>query len=209
MPKKIVLTIDGNDNLCHFPNAFHLKVLKQTDNGPWQTDQLIPLNLNVKNTEELRVNIRDAIDAIDDGTDNILISQGITGIPYYVFDKMGFAIFVVDQIDDSLLNEIFAETEKNKEELAEDALLPRKPIEVATGIYYLDFLLLESKHSELTTKQILMPFFDTTPFLSLSIRISHIPPWLEFGEYAEKFDLVAKNLEDAVLVTLTPKTCGS
>ena len=205
MSQKIVLSVDDQENLCSFMKAHYLKLLKQTKENQWQSEDLIPLNLTVENTEELRANTKEAISMIQNC--NILVSQGITGIPYYVFDKMGYAIFEATSYDNNLLNEIILEVEKNREELKEDSLLPRQPIEITDGNYFLDFFLLEKKHPELTTKQVLLPFFDTTPFMSLSIRISHLPPWLEFGEYAQKFDIMTKNLDEAIMVILSPKSC--
>lgn len=205
MSKKIVLSVDAQENLCSFMKAHYLKPIKQIKDNQWQSEDLIPLNLTVENTEELRANTKEAISLIQDC--NILVSQGITGIPYHVFDKMGYAIFEATSYDNNLLNEIILEVEKNREELKEDSLLPRQPIEITDGYYFLDFFLLEKKHPELTTKQVLLPFFDTTPFMSLSIRISHLPPWLEFGEYAQKFDIMTKNLDEAIMVILSPKSC--
>ena len=72
---------------------------------------------------------------------------------------------------------------------------------------YLDYLLLEIKHPEITTKKAMLPFFDSTPFFSLTVRLSHLPPWLEVGSYAEKYDISRKKTDDALLVTIKNKVC--
>lgn len=203
--KKIVLAVNEQEKLCKFPVAAWLKVLRHTGEH-WEPEKLVPLNLKVTNTEELRANTREAISAIPEC--KILVAQGITGIPYYVFDKMGFAIFEAPSVSKELLDEVIAEVDKNEKTLAADSLLPRAPVEVTDGCYYLDFLLLEQAHPEVTTKQALLPFLEETPFISLTLRISHVPPWLEFGRYTEKLEMQVKELKDAVMVTLRPKVCG-
>ncbi|MHC1718376.1 MAG: Fe-only nitrogenase accessory AnfO family protein [Acidaminococcaceae bacterium] len=204
MTERIALTINSDNRLCPFPESAYVKIMKKTSES-WQTEKLLPIDLQVTNTEELRARIRTLLDALPEC--KILLSASISGIPYHIFDKMGFAIFEAPSVSDSLLNDIIKDVVISKEELAADILMPRSPIEITPGCYYFDYLLLESKHPEITTKKALLPFFDSTPFFSLTVRLSHLPPWLETGEYAKRYEISSKKSDNAVLVAIKNKIC--
>ena len=204
MTERIALTINSESRLCPFPESAYIKILQKTS-GNWQTEKLLPINLQVTNTEELRRRIRALLAALPEC--KILLSASISGLPYHIFDKMGFAIFEAPSVSENLLNDIVKDVDTNKNELAADSLIPRSPIEISPGYYYLDYLLLESKHPEITTKKAMLPFFDSTPFFSLTVRLSHLPPWLENGEYAKRYDISNKKSDNVVLVTIKNKIC--
>ncbi len=204
MADKIALTVDTDNNLCTFPESSCLRILTK-DGNIWQTETLLPLDLNVKKTEELRKRIRTVIDLVPEC--RILLSVAISGIPYHVFDKMGFSIFEAASVTNNLLDEIVVEISRNKEKLESDSLIPRAPYEISEGFYYFDYMLLESKHPEITTKKALLPFFDSTPFFSLTIRMSHIPPWLEMGIFAKKFEITSKPEGNGLIVSIRHKNC--
>ena len=204
MTERIALTINNNNRLCTFPDSSYVKIMQRTSEA-WQTEKMLPINLQVTSTEELRTRIRNLIDNVPDC--RILLSAAVRGIPYHVFDKMGFAIFEAPSVSETLLNDIVKEVATNKEELTDDRLVSQTPVEIITGCYYLDYLLLESKHPEVTTKKALLPFFDSTPFFSLTVRLSHLPPWLEVGKYAEKYEIKTKTSSSYVLLTIKNKVC--
>ena len=204
MTERIALTINSESRLCPFPESVYIKILQKTS-GSWHTEKILPINLQLTNTDELRTRIRALITALPEC--RILLSTRISGIPYHIFDKMGFAIFEAPSISDNLLNDIVKDVIASKDELAADSLISRSPIEITPGCYYLDYLLLESKNPEITTKKALLPFFDSTPFFSLTIRVSHLPPWLEVGEYAQKYEISKKKNDNAMLVTIKNTVC--
>ena len=204
MTERIALTVNSDNRLSPFPESGYVKILQKTS-ADWQTEKMLPINLQVKSTDELRMRIRNLVNEMPEC--KILLSAGISGIPYHVFDKMGFAIFEAPAVSDSLLNDIIKDVVISKDELAADSLIPRAPVEIADGCYYLDYLLLESKHPEITTKKAMLPFFDSTPFFSLTVRLSHLPPWLENGEYAKRYDISNKKSDNVVLVTIKNKIC--
>ena len=57
MTERIALTINSESRLCPFPESAYIKILQKTS-GNWQTEKLLPINLQVTNTEELRTRIR-------------------------------------------------------------------------------------------------------------------------------------------------------
>ena len=204
MTEKIALTVDDSGRLCTFNQSTALSIMSKVE-AEWQKGILLPLDLNVGSINELRMKLQAVIDSVPDC--KILLSAGIAGIPYYVFDKMGFSIFEAACVSDNLLNQITSDVAHNKEDLASESLISRTPLEITDGCYYLDYLLLESKSPEITTKKALLPFFDSTPFLSLTVRLSHLPPWLEFGEYANKYEITSKTSDNGLLLTIKQKVC--
>ena len=204
MTERIALTVNSDNRLSPFPESGYVKILQKTS-ADWQTEKMLPINLQVKSTDELRMRIRNLVNEMPEC--KIMLSAGISGIPYHVFDKMGFAIFEAPAVSDSLLNDIIKDIVISKDELAADSLIPRSPVEIDDGCYYLDYLLLESKHPEITTKKALLPFFDSTPFFSLTVRLSHLPPWLESGEYSGRYEISSKKSDNVLLVTIKNKVC--
>ena len=204
MTERIALTVNSDNRLSPFPESVYVKILQKTS-ADWQTEKMLPINLQVKSTDELRMRIRNLVNEMPEC--KILLSAGISGIPYHVFDKMGFAIFEAPAVSDSLLNDIIKDVVISKDELAADSLIPRSPVEIADGSYYLEYLLIERKHPEITTKKALLPFFDSTPFFSLTVRLSHLPPWLESGEYSGRYEISSKKSDNVLLVTIKNKVC--
>lgn len=202
MSEKIAVTFNSNGKYCSFQEAFQLKVYEKT-NTDWTVNQMLPLALRASESNELRIQLRLITDKLTDC--KILLTTAITGISYHVFDKMNFSIFEAPTFSAELCDDIVDEIAANREELAIDRLISREPLELLDGCYYLDYLLLEKRHPEVTTKKILLPFFESTSFSSLTFRCSHLPPWLEYGEYAKKYALSQKEAAGGLLITLLPR----
>ena len=205
MAEKIALTVDSEKRLTNFADSAYLKIMVQ-NNGIWQCEKILPVDLNVNNTNELRIKIHAIINSIDDC--KILLSAGISGIPYYIFDKMGFSIFETTSETPEILEEVITETQNNKKALTDSSAISCTPSEIASGCYFLDYMLLENSHPEITTKKALLPFFKTKPFISLTVLFSHIPPWLEADEYSKKMEITTQKNSKGILVSIRHKMCG-
>jgi len=203
MSEKIAVTFNANGQYCSFREALQVTVYVK-DNAAWIVDKTLPLAPLAAETNALRLQLRTITDQLTDC--KILLTTAITGISYHVFDKMNFSIFEAPTFTAELCDDIVDEIAANKEELTIDSLIFRAPVEIISGCYYLDYLLLEKRQPDSTTKKVLLPFFDSTPFASLTFRCSHIPPWLEYGEYAKKYALSQKETAGGVLITLRPMT---
>jgi hypothetical protein len=205
MAEKIALTVDKGKKLSSFATSAYLKIVVK-NNTIWRCEKTLPLALNVTNTNELRIKIHNIIDSIADC--KILLSTEISGIPYYIFDKMGFSIFEATSQTSEILEEIITETKKNQNELATNSQISCTPIEITEGCYFLDYILLERNNPEITTKKALLPFLVKTPFISLTVRLAHLPAWLEASEYDPKMELTVKKDSGSLLVTMRHKICG-
>jgi len=206
MAERIALTVDKGKKLSSFATSAYLKTVVKS-NGIWRCEKILPLDLNVTNTNELRIKIHAIIDSIADC--KILLSTKISGIPYYIFDKMGFSIFEATSQTSEILEEIITETKNNQKKLAANS--PKifcTPIEITDGCYFLDYMLIERNNPEITTKKALLPFLAKNPFISLTVRLAHLPPWLEASAYGQKMEINVKKDSEGLLVTIRHKICG-
>jgi len=205
MAEKIALTVDREKRLINFADSAYLKIIAK-NNGIWQCEKTLPLDLNVNSTDELRIKIHTIINSIDEC--KILLSAGISGIPYYIFDKMGFSIFETADETPEILEEVVTETKNNKKELTTGSEMSCTPTEITDGCYFLDYINLENKYPEITTKKALLPFLKTKPFISLTVLLSHLPPWLEADEYSKKMEITTQKNSKGILVSIRHKMCG-
>lgn len=205
MTDKIALTLDESNNFCTFAKTTQLKILTKSKDF-WHDQECVPLALNVENTNELRIKIRDAITKISPC--HILLSVSISGIPYYIFDKMGFSIFEANNATNELLDEILEEIDNNNnKKTAANTSPSSEPIKITEGCYHLDYLQLEQKNPLLTTKKVLLPFLQNTPFLVLTMLCSHFPPWLKNSGFTKKLDISTEQKKEGLLLTIQKKTC--
>ena len=205
MAEKIALTVDREKRLTNFADSAYLKIIAK-NNGIWQCEKILPLDLNVTSTNELRIKIHAIINSINDC--KILLSAGISGIPYYIFDKMGFSIFEAAGETPEILEEIVSETQNNKKTLTTRNEISCTPTEITNGCYFLNYILLENKYPEITTKKALLPFLKTKPFISLTVLFSNLPPWLEADEYSQKMEITTQKNSKGILVSIRHKICG-
>ena len=58
MAEKIALTVDREKRLTNFADSAYLKIIAK-NNGIWQCEKILPLDLNVTSTNELRIKIHE------------------------------------------------------------------------------------------------------------------------------------------------------
>ncbi|PWJ47542.1 Fe-only nitrogenase accessory AnfO family protein [Faecalicatena contorta] len=133
--------------------------------------------------------------------------RDISGIPYTILDREGFLIFLVPDYIKETLNGIVLDLEEMKKEkrmkweLAENI----KPLESdIPGIYFFNLLQIEKEHPELSSKQILMEFLQTTSFLELKLRCSHVPPWITRDG---AWNVQVQDTEQGILARITARQC--
>ena len=149
---------------------------------------------------------RDALGILLDGLGDcrIAVGAGLTGVLYRALDSRGFSIFDTDDISPDTLDGILADL--NAVEAADAAdTVPARPVETETpGTYALNLVRLQEAHPEITSKQALREFLETTPFYELRLICAHIPPWLERGRY----DITSAIRDGVYTATVRKKNCG-
>lgn len=120
----------------------------------------------------------------------MLIGTAIVGLPYQILNKNGIIMCETDEISQRLFDEIYDDFYNNfaidEEERVED--IPPYPVCVAEdGFYYFDFDKAMKVHPALSSKKRIIPFLEQELYTCLTIKCSHIMPWL--GYYTEQHGL--------------------
>ncbi|MFA9380069.1 MAG: Fe-only nitrogenase accessory AnfO family protein, partial [Acetanaerobacterium sp.] len=88
-------------------------------------------------------------------------------------------IFEIDAVTDEMLNGIahdVADADAQTNASYAGAIAPT-PSD-GDGRYFLDLIALQNEHPEVSSKQVLLPFLESTPFFQLDLVCTHLPPWL-------------------------------
>lgn len=203
MNKKIAVTCDENNNLTDFISLSHVIIFEQDGNN-WNIRKRFPFNFHsIKTPQEIRDHTRNLIVKLDDC--KIIASQSINGLIYNVFDRMMFAIFEIDGLDDDMLNKIILDIYNNLHQINSNITVPTAPVETTKGIYYLDLIKLQAAYPDISSKKALRNFIDSTPFFRLDLICSHIPAWLKSSDYENSLEISTKKSGSALLASISKK----
>jgi len=202
---KIAVFTNKESEICDFFKASRFLIFeKQTDKwtvtGRPEFEKIIPTNpaQTRKTTEALLPLLEDC---------RIMAGGTLVGIPYSVFDRAGMHIFEINNLNDTVLDEIikelkYADDERN---LKEKIVAETRPVETGTpGVYSLDLVALQSKCPEITSKKAMADFLKNTPFMELHLTCKHIPPWIE---NSGKYHIRAQNSGDGAVNAVITKKC--
>ena len=214
MIKKIATIVNDSKIITSFQEGTTI-IIYYKDIESWKVQNEISYSLNSNiSLSDIRDYIRTVILRLEDC--KIIIGKTISGLPYNILDRMGFEIFEVESISDSLsisdflLEDIYSEVQgyENKK----DAFLlkvPTSPQQTAIpGVYFLNLIELQEKHPEISSKRALQDFFTSTPFYKLQLICSHVPPWFETFFPTKKLTFSTEELENnKYQVTIYKKVC--
>jgi len=136
---------------------------------------------------------------------DIIAGGLLVGIPYSVFDMAGLHIFQIDELNDSVFDEIIKEIQNAdaQNDLKERIIKEARPVETSTpGVYSLDLIALQNECPEVSSKKAMADFLENTPFLELHLICKHIPPWIE---NSGKYEIKSQNKDGAVSAVITRK----
>jgi Iron only nitrogenase protein AnfO (AnfO_nitrog). len=138
-----------------------------------------------------------------------LVGREIVGIPYHTLCRAGLEIFEADEINEALFDAIFEDFIEEKNVIEEEAdIVPPRPIPTDDeGNYYLDFIWAAKCNPDLSSKKMLLPFFENDLFYSLVIRCDHLMPWLEHYGKENALNLEAKQENGVCQILITHKCC--
>ncbi len=136
-----------------------------------------------------------------------LVGSEIVGIPYHTLCRTGLEVFEADEISKALFDAIFEDfiAEQNVMEEETDIIPPRPIPTDDEGNYYLDFRKAIKYHPDLSSKKMLLPFFENDLFYSLVIQCDHLMPWLEHYVEENALNMEAKQESGACQILITHK----
>lgn len=178
------------------------------EGGSWKCINQLPLDLsNGPGMNEILRNIRRLVAAF--AGCNLLVVENVLGIASsYLSDfQIGVWKFKGSFFDESLLNHI--------REKVEEALLERQKMQVQAApllvgkeedaIYELDLATLIDCDASLSSRAVLLPFFQQINFRELIIICRQSPKWLEQSMELLQLSSVFDDLGDGVIcLTVTP-----
>ncbi|MDR1857216.1 MAG: hypothetical protein LBR22_08715 [Desulfovibrio sp.] len=138
------------------------------------------------------------------GTARIVVAREVGGVAVSMLDQRGFRLCGMDRFDAGCLDALCEEIRSGEEE--GDVRVPPRPVETdVPGRYVCDLTAILRDHPELSSKKVLRPFLDTTPFVELEVRFGHVPPWLP--EELDRRGLSWDDDPDRDSMRIFPKNC--
>jgi len=117
---------------------------------------------DLMSSDIIRDNVKIMASAIGDC--KVFVARGVKGIPYTVLDGMGFNIWKVEGIPEDFLDLVVKGEEEEKLNKEKPEIIPTPIKSGKEGNYFIDMKTEMQNNSNLTTKQILLPFIHKTTF---------------------------------------------
>ncbi len=132
----------------------------------------------------------------------------ITGLLYTLLNQQGKHIFEIRDTNPETLSGIAGDIAmaQAKQALAEDAFNAAQLTETdKPGVYTLDLIKVLQTYPALSSKMILKPFLQSTPFTELTVICHHSPCWLE---NEQGITLQTRRHGDTLTLTIQKACCG-
>lgn len=205
MNNKIAIIMKDNDSVAAYFEAEKIVIFNK-DDFVWEPVFEISMPADLKTSPAgMRAGTVKIIEALGDC--RIIAGGGIVGVPYTEFERYGFYIFDISEYGHEMFEAILEDIENEDGEAAlkKKIILEARPVETSTpGVYYLDLVALQTECPEVSSKQAMKEFFETTPFMELQLICNHIPPWLEGMGLDIK---ESKTAEGKIRAIITRKQC--
>lgn len=211
LKQQMIIAVVCNElgSVCVFTEAASVEIMKKTEQT-WEELHHIPFSLQQDTSMlDFRHHIQMLAERIKEYS-KIIVGQDISGIAYHILNKNNLLIFEVDHVDAAVLDGVMTDIQAYEEDtLRETEDLPPYPVSKENdGIYMLDMIQVQLRYPELSTKKVLVPFFQETPFLQLLMVCSHVPAWLTESVYYGRYIIQTKKQGVNILVSIEPKGCN-
>jgi Fe-only nitrogenase accessory protein AnfO len=207
---QIAVLLNKNSEIAALEDFTELVVFDKHE-MEWLVVKSISTSIDfLQDLSSLRQNLQQL--AMQLGDCKIIVGRTISGIGYRIFDKMGFDIFEIAAFIPAILDKIVLDVKNSlASNTDENSLLNNdSPVETnIPGIYFLDLIAVQKRNPQISSKKMLQPFLNKTPFVRLDIVCGHIPPWIEKLAEDKKFELEVEKLEQQNVKVSIMKTCCS
>ena len=202
MNLKIAVFMKG-DNKSASSTSSTTVIVFEKNNEVW--DELNRHYVNIATDMDLaslRTEIRKTIDLLGDC--RVAAGAQISGVLFRELDSRGFSVFEIESCSPETLDGILSDIDEALKDEPHARDVPSTPVETQTpGVYHLDLVNLQQAYPEVSSKQALRDFLDSTPFYELRLVCAHLPPWLEDGPY----DISTEKTNAALIATIRKKQC--
>jgi Fe-only nitrogenase accessory protein AnfO len=178
-------------------------LLFEKEYSAWRVFLKHPFNLSGRSSSEIRDSVRSLILQLEC---TVVVARHISGIPYRIFDTMGFSIFEADTLSCELLDDLIQDIKKSQIELRKEQT-STEPIPIdEEGRWFFDLISLQENHPEISSKQALRPFIQNKAFLELKLLCTHLPPWLDIELPANQLGYKIEARQDGRLMVNISRT---
>jgi Fe-only nitrogenase accessory protein AnfO len=178
---EIAVLLNSDGETSSFNESGVIKVFSKQE-SEWNKTKEVLFNVEENiNIIYFRENILSIVNSL--GNCKVFVARYISGIAYNILDTMGFSSWEIHGVPEKFLD-CLLEDEKlykaNKVSTEKSSNTLSTPVQTSDeGFYYMNLKELQSSNSNLSTKQVLLPFLKNTVFYELELLCSHIPPWFE------------------------------
>lgn len=177
MNMEIAVFLGENDETISFNEAGIVKVYLK-DKEKWKVVKEIPFGINnLTSLKAIRENIKNMTEDI--GECKVFVAAGLKGISLTILESMGLKVWKVQGNPVNFLEYIFENEEQEKYNKYNSDTIPTPIKSRVEGKYYINLKMILESNEKVTSKQILLPFFNNISFNELEIICGHIPPWFD------------------------------
>lgn len=193
MNMKIAVFVGSDGQTIGFNEAGKVKVYIKDEEG-WQVVKEIPFEINnLASTMAILENFRIMVESLDEC--KVFVAAEVKGLPYTILEGMRFNIWKTSGIPEDFLEYIFEKEEQSKLEKLNSKSIPA-PVEVEEGKYFIDLKAVMESNEKVTSKQVLLPFFQNTAFKELEVICTHVPPWFNVEFQKLNFKTQVKAIDE-------------
>ncbi|WP_333858914.1 Fe-only nitrogenase accessory protein AnfO [Clostridium sp.] len=183
MNKEIAVLENYNGEIASFLEPGTVKLYTKQDKDWKIKDEIIFSIYKITDVNLIRERIIKMVESL--GQCKIFVGKKIGGIPYSILERFGVNSWEITGKPDEFLDHVMEKEEDEERKLLESS--PKcqdkcvcEPIKIGQeGHYFLDLIKVQQQNPNITTKQILVPFFKNQTFSELTINCSHVPKWFE------------------------------
>lgn len=178
MAKDIAVYVDDMGNTAPINSNGKVVVYRRNADN-WNVTKELKVTFDKsKGVKELRKKM-DEIIVFLEGC-KIFLAHTVMGIAYFSLEKAGFSIWEYEGEPLDFLNYILEKEEVTENELpvTTQGVIPL-PKFLGNGMYSVSIKEIQESNSNITSKNVLLPFLRKEKFYSLEVICNHVPLWLE------------------------------
>lgn len=195
MNKEIAVLVDNEGKVTSFlePSWVNVYIM---ENNIWKIKNKIVYQIDsTSDINLIRKRINKMLESL--GNCKIFVATEIAGIPYNILEKFGINSWEISGKPYEFLDYVIEKEEEEEKKLIERSFKSKNDemhyiVENGgDGKYFVDFIEIQNSNSNVTTKKVLIPFFEKNDFSELTINCSHVPGWMqrELNRFKLKLDV--------------------
>jgi len=193
--RTIMVLLDENGNATMPLGKCYIHTYHKNKKN-WQSVEKIGYNFNIEDLYSFKQNMEGLVSYVPE--DSIFVAKQVSGKLYQGLDRKGVHIWERDGKPEKFLEsiELYDSEEGMKENVDQDYF-----IEKSRGHYFIDVGTILLNDVNISSKNILKPFFEKANFIDIQILFSHKPPWLDMylENHHMSYDII-KQYNDSIFI---------